>query len=106
MNKVSFVWLCVAMVLYFFGTYVSKLYSISPSNFFFFTSLITFMFVTMCWMPAIEASKQLAVFGAIWSISCFLIQVFIGIVLFREDISITKYIGIGMGAISIILLSL
>lgn len=106
MTKISFMWLAIGMVLYFFGTYISKLYSISPSSLFFFISIFLFMGTSSCWMPAIASSKQLAVFGAIWSISCFLIQVFIGTVLFKEDMSMVKYVGIGMGATSILLLSI
>ena len=106
MTKIAFMWLMVGMVLYFFGTYLSKLYSMSPSSLFFFASVLLFMGVSSCWMPAIASSKQIAVFGAIWSISCFLIQVFIGIVMFKEDVSMVKYVGIGMGATSILLLSI
>ena len=106
MSKTLFIWFLAAMVFYFVGSYLSKLYSNIPSYFLFFSSVCIFILVSTCWMFAIKESKQLATLGTIWSISCLVIQVFIGVGLFGESISITKWIGIGVGTISVILLSI
>ena len=106
MTKIIFLWFFVAMCFYFVGTYLSKMYSENPSLSLFISSVFLFMIVSCCWMPAIRESKQLATFGSLWSIVCIMIEIFIGAVLFKEHIEPIKWVGIGTGAISVILLSL
>ena len=106
MSKATFIWFVFSMVFYFFGTYLSKLYSNLPSYFLFFSSIFIFMLVSTFWMFALKESKQLATLGTIWSISCLVIQVAIGVFFFNESIPLIKWVGIGIGTASIILLSI
>jgi len=106
MTKVIFLWVFVAMIFYFIGIYLSKLYSETPSSLLFISSILIFMVVSACWMPAIRESKQLATFGTLWSTVCVMIEIFIGVFLFKENVSFIKWVGIGTGLVSVILLSL
>lgn len=106
MTQNTLIWFLIGMVIYFAGTYTSKLYSNTPTNSLFLTPIFLFILVSMCWMKAIKEYGQLAVLGTTWSISCVIVQVFIGVFLFQEQLSLFKWIGIGFGATSIILLSL
>ena len=105
MSKIALIWFMVSMVFYFVGTYLSKLYSDLPTYFLFISSMIFFTIVSIFWMFLLKETNQLAVIGSIWSIVCLIIQVFIGVFLFKESLSATKWIGIGIGTISVILLS-
>ena len=106
MNKLTVIWFFIAMFIYAIGMYISKLYSIKPCSLYYYSPVIIFIFVSLCWMNALKTTQQMAIFGSIWNITCLLITVLISIVVFKENVSLVKYIGILFGTIAIILLSL
>jgi multidrug transporter EmrE-like cation transporter len=58
------------------------------------------------WIPAIFEKNQLSITGVIWSIVSLMATVLVGILIFDEKLTIIQAIGLFVGLISVIMLSL
>lgn len=61
---------------------------------------------SIAWLPAIAKGKQLAVYGSMWNILSFLMTLFVGLVIFKEQLTTTQIAGCILAGVAIILLSI
>jgi uncharacterized membrane protein len=105
MLKESIIFL-VGMILYFIGTYHSKIYADTLELKYAILSSIEFLITTISWLVLLSYVNKLAIVGAIWSIVCCFITLFLAFVVFHESITVTQMVGLVFGFISIVLMSI
>jgi len=82
-----------------------KKWSIGNSNLFFSAGLLIYFIGTIFWAISLKyeyLSKAVSVF----TILNLILLVIVGIILFKEDLSLVNKIGIGLGIISIVLIEI
>ena len=99
-------WLVLSALLFAFGEYLSKKFALAPS--FSYVALIVFIYAlgTLAWLPAILQKNQLSIVGAIWSVMSLVATVGIGVLIFGEQLNTVAIVGLILGLLSILLLSL
>jgi multidrug transporter EmrE-like cation transporter len=88
------------------GEYFSKKFALKPSWQMVTAILIAYILGTIVWLPAIMQKKQLSITGVIWSVMSLLATFLIGILIFKEKLSLVGILGIIFALAAIILLSL
>ncbi len=100
------VWIAVSAIFFAFGEFISKKFALNPGWTIFIAFLIVDLISASAWIPAIFEKNQLSITGVIWSIISLIATVLMGILIFNEKLSLVHLIGIFVGLISVILLSL
>lgn len=102
-----FVWLLVilAMILYAFGDYFSKIYSNSNSGWSAILAVVLYSIVSVVWLTALKEYNSLSILGTIWSVLYALVSVGLAVIVFHEPLMARQIIGICFGIISIYFLS-
>ena len=102
----SWVWIIVSAVFFAGGEFLSKRFALNPG----WSLLILFIVVdvisAMAWLPAIFERNQLSITGVIWSIVSLMATVLVGILVFNEKLTALQTIGLFMGFVAVVLLSL
>jgi len=99
------VWLVLSAVFFAIGEFLSKKFALNPNTTLVIIILLTYSVGVLFWLPAILQKNQLSIVGTMWSVLSLLTTVLIGVLIFKENLSLTGIIGIVFAVISIILLS-
>ena len=105
MLKESIIFL-IGMVFYFIGTYHSKIYADTLEIKYAVFSSLEFLVTTISWLVLLSYVNKLAIVGAIWSIVCCFITLFLAFVVFKEIITPIQIVGLFFGFTSIVLMSI
>jgi hypothetical protein len=102
-----FVWLIVAlaMVLYGFGDYLSKLYSNTGSNWLAIWAVLLYSVVSVLWLVALKEYNSLSILGTVWSVLYAIVSIGVAIIAFHEPLVFRQIVGICLGILSIYFLS-
>ena len=89
-----------------FGEYFSKLYTNASVKTGLLLFAIYFVYTsgTFAWMGVMRNNNQLALMATIWSVATLATGVILGVVVFKESLSLTQWIGITLAFISTYLL--
>ena len=99
-------WLIFSLISYSFGEAFSKMFANNHNLWMAFAALLCYTVNAAFWLPALCQMNQLAVLGSIWAVSYTILSVLIGIFFFSEVLTICQTIGIVLGLMAIILLTL
>lgn len=99
-------WLLIAMVFYAIGEYSSKQYANTTLVKFGVYAMIGYTINALCFLPALSKMNSLTVLGTIWNLGYVFVTLFLGLIIFKEPITTTQIIGLVLGVISIILLTI
>ena len=99
-------WILIAMVFYAIGEYSSKEYANTSLYRYGVVAMSGYMLNALCFLPALSKMNSLTILGTLWNLGYVIVTLFIGLVLFREAITTTQMVGLVMGVISIVLLSI
>jgi multidrug transporter EmrE-like cation transporter len=102
----AWAWIIISSIFFALGEFVSKKFALSPGWTLFALFIIVDLMSAATWLPAIYEKNQLSITGVVWSIVSLIATVLIGIFAFNERLTLTQSIGLGFGAVSIVLLSL
>ena len=94
----------IALGLYAFGEYFSKVYANTGKINLFIFGLLAYIGCTILWFPALKNNNKLILMGTIWSVSYVVIGFIVGTYVFKEHYSVLQYIGVFAGVVSITLL--
>ena len=104
--SVNYIFWLVASALFFaVGEFWSKKFALEPKIYYVVFILLAYCVGTLFWLPAIMQKNQLSIVGTIWSVMSLLATVSIGVLIFKEKLSLIGVLGIVFAFISIILLS-
>ena len=102
----AWVWIAVSTVFFAFGEFLSKKFALNPGwGLFGFILLVDVISVTT-WLPAIFEKNHLSTTGVVWSIVSLMMTALIGVLVFGEKLNTVQTVGIFLGIISVVLLSL
>ena len=101
----SWIWITISTILFAFGEFLSKKFSLNPGWTLFVLFLVVDIVSAAAWIPAIFEKNQLSVTGVIWSIVSLIATVAIGLLVFNEKLTPTQSIGMVLGFVAVILLS-
>ena len=106
MNLLSVIMIFVlAMIFYGVAEYASKMFGLSVLGWkWFWISIACYMFTSFLWFPFFLYSKSLTIAGSIWCITYTFVTLFMGFVIFQEQISTLQMWGVVLGLVSLILL--
>ena len=88
------------------GEFLSKKFALSPRFLDVILVLIVYSFGVLAWLPAILQKNSLSIVGTMWSVLSLLTTILIGILIFKEKLSMVGIAGMIMAIIAIILLSI
>ena len=98
------VWMGLSCSALIYGEYLSKLYANNPSWRLMIGATLVYGLCGLLWLPALTQRNQLVIMGAVWDIMGVIGVLFLGLVVFKEQLSPTNYAGVGLGVISLVLL--
>jgi len=87
------------------GQYLSKVYTNTKNIYLLPVVVIVYMSATISWLGMMKYNNQLALMTTIWGVGTTLVGVCLGIFVFKETLTITQWIGIGLALISTYLLT-
>ena len=100
------VWIIISAIFFAFGEFLSKKFALNPGWMLFLIFIIVDVISASAWIPAIFEKNQLSVTGVIWSIISLMATVTIGVLAFKEKLTLTQSIGLVLGLLAVIFLSL
>ncbi len=102
----AMIWLIASAIFFAFGEFLSKKFALAPSFGYVVTIVIVYAIGTLAWLPAILQKNQLSIVGAIWSVLSLMATVLIGVLIFKESLSLIGILGIIFAVVAVALLSL
>jgi hypothetical protein len=96
--------LIVCLVFYAVGEYLSKLWSLRPSNGLALATVAAYALSALAWLPALRAHGSLTVLTTIFAVCTALAGIVIGLSVFREPVTARQLAGIGFALVALILL--
>ena len=104
--KYSFIFLIVlAVVLEVFADIIFKKWSINSKNIFLYIGLLIYFIGTIFWAISLKyeyLSKAISIF----TILNLIVIVLVGVIYFKEDLSLINKLGIALGILSVVLIEL
>ena len=85
---------------------MSKKFALSPRFMYVALILAAYILGTLAWLPAILQKNSLSIVGTMWSVLSLLATVSIGILIFKEKLSMIGIVGIIIAIIAVVLLSI
>jgi len=102
----AWIWIAVSAIFFALGEFVSKKFALNPGWTLFITFLIVDIISASTWIPAIFEKNQLSITGVIWSVVSLIATVLIGLLVFNEKLTMIQSIGLVIGFVSVVLLSI
>lgn len=99
-------WLLLSGVFFAIGEFLSKKFALSPKLGLFMILILTSALGMVTWLPAIMQKNQLSVVGVMWSVLSLVITILIGVLIFNEKLTQINLLGMFLGIIAVILLSI
>lgn len=107
MIKMNYIfWLILSSLFFVGGEFWSKKFALDPKISFVILVLITYGVADLLWLPAILQKNQLSIVGVMWSVMSLTLTLLMGVLIFKEHLSLTGILGIITAFVSIILLSI
>ena len=99
-------WLTLSGLFFACGEYLSKKFILHPQWWILVLLLCMYCLGVLAWLPALMQKRDLSVTGTLWSVISLCMTVLIGLLIFRERITLLRVCGIGLAVASIVLLSM
>ncbi len=98
-------WLLISIVFYAFGEFISKTWANSPSTIEVTAVMALSALSALFWLPALFAENKLADIGVAWLVLATITTIFIGVVIFKEQLSPLQWTGAGLAIVAFLLLT-
>jgi multidrug transporter EmrE-like cation transporter len=105
-NMHYFIWLILSSLFFVIGDFASKKWVSNPNISHMIVLLASYTLSSLVWLPALMQKDSLSVTGILWSIVCMINTILLGVLYFKESLTMIQGIGIGLGFIACILMSL
>jgi multidrug transporter EmrE-like cation transporter len=98
-------WLISSALFFALGEYFSKLWGNTPSLKGAVYVVVAYAFGSIFWLPALLHKNQLAIMGTAWLLLATVATAVIGVFIFGESLTNLQWVGLGLAAAAILLLS-
>ena len=99
-------WLIFSALFFAAGEFLSKKFALHPTTTLVVIIVVTYSVGVLLWLPAILQKNQLSIVGTMWSVLSLLTTILIGVLVFKENVSLMGFLGIIFAFLSIVLLSM
>jgi multidrug transporter EmrE-like cation transporter len=99
-------WIAFGMISFGVGEYFSKKYADTSLKSFGIFAWFGWIISSFCFLPSITRYNSLSILGTMWNILYVLITLSVGLIIFREPVTTTQAIGLVLGVIAIVLLTI
>jgi len=101
------VWLLLltAMCFYGIGEYFSKEFATHRLYSYMLIGFISYSINALLFFPTLCKMNSLSILGTIWNVGYVTITLFLGLIIFKEDVNLRQIIGITLAFVGILLLS-
>lgn len=97
-------WILIATVFYAGGEFTSKLFGNKPGLGIAAIAVLSYAIGAACWLPALLHRNELARMSMLWGVIATPLTIILGTVVFREKLTATQWIGIGLAMAALWLL--
>jgi multidrug transporter EmrE-like cation transporter len=97
-------WILIATFFYAGGEFGSKLWGYRPSLWMTAAVVGSYAIGALCWLPALLHKNELARMSMLWAVIATPLTIILGTVVFREKLTGTQWIGIGLAMAALWLL--
>ena len=87
------------------GEYLSKAWALNPTLLKAALTILSYAASSLMWLPAIYQKNQLAIMGTIWLLLGTIATIAIGLLVFKEQLTLAQGLGLFLAVIGMILLS-
>ena len=94
----------ISMMFYAIAEYCSKLYANTVNLRYAAYALVAYNILSIAWFISLRMKNNLTILATMWNMLYLIISIFIGLVLFKEQITTTNWIGIGLALLAIVFL--
>jgi hypothetical protein len=91
----------VALIFYGIGEILSKYYTNTSLFKYAVLAVLSDLIVYILWLPALQQKNSIALLGTMWTLCFAIISIFVGLIVFKENIYIYNYIGLCLAVISL-----
>ena len=100
-------WILLSMVFFAGGEILSKIWASSSTRGpgLVLAAIGVYSIGSLLWFPAIGQKNHLTSLGTFWNICAMAVTILIGMVVFRESVSVRQVVGIVVAGIACVLLS-
>ena len=100
-----FGWLLLSSLCFAGVEYCSKRYVLDPCWQWLVILVVADILTVAAWLPALGATNELSIVGALWSVLSLTTTVLLGVVVFREPMTAVRAAGLVAAALAVFLLS-
>ena len=106
-TKFIVMWLLISIAFEGGGDYFVKRWSLDVTSVkMFMYSIVFYNLMLLSWMVVIWNSKEISIVGTIWLLLGHGCLIMVGAGIFHEPLTITQWCGIGLAAISLVLMTI
>jgi uncharacterized membrane protein len=98
--------LALSLVLFSVGEWASKQYTTAPGWFWMVWVGSCYAGSGLLWLPALCRVNHLAQLGSIWAVCAYVLTIMIGLFVFEERLPVCHAIGVALGALAVVLMTL
>lgn len=91
----------IAVLLYAGGEVISKLYANTGILKYAVIAVLLDAVVFSLWLPALQQKNSVALLGSIWTLCFALASTIVGLLIFKEHLSTSNYIGLGIALVAL-----
>lgn len=102
----SFGWLLLSALFFGWGEYLSKKWALEPTLRGWIAVVVIDAIGVMVWLPALYNRNQLSSIGVAWVVLGGITTMGIGLLIFKESLTVIQWIGIFFAFVALILLEL
>ena len=107
MTKFIMLWLFISIAFECFGDYFVKKWSLDSASIRMFVySIVFYNLMLLSWMIVIWKSKEISIVGTIWLLLGHGCLIMVGAGIFHEPLTIKQWCGIGLAAVSLVLMTI
>jgi multidrug transporter EmrE-like cation transporter len=100
----AIVWLILSGIFNAFGEYLSKEWGYTHTWELALFVAVAYVCSSLLWLPALLKQNQLSTMGVAWILIALVFTLILGLVVFKEHLSLIQWVGIVLGSIAVVLL--
>ena len=105
MKVAYWAWLLLSSALFAAGEFLSKTFVTNPKISTLLWCMLVYNLGTAPWFFALFHKNQLSTTGVIWTITGVLTTIGLGVIVFKEPVTVLTAIGMALAVVSLVLLS-
>ena len=100
-----FAWVFISILFFAVGEYLSKRWALKPDVSGAVWAIVFYAIGSALWLPALLEKNELVLMGRLWLLMGTIASMAVGLFIFREQLTVINWVGVGLSIIALMLLS-